>query len=302
MYKYLKLLNNPQKSLNFFQQFLSFQTNLSTNRSSSSVIFQHRSDISDGVYELLLNRPEARNAINKDMCSLIEEAINECNKSKNMRCLIIGSKVDGTFCSGADLKERLKMKQEDVAGHVKRLRRMIECIAKIPVPVIGAIDGVAVGGGMELALACDLRVISGKGSLGLVETKLAIIPGAGGTQRLTRLLSIAKAKELIFSGRIVKAPEAVMLGLANIGVGITKEVSGFAAYNKALELAEQLGRYHGPIALRMAKKAIDEGYSLSMKEALKVEENCYEQVINTNDRMEGLKAFKDKRPPNYLGN
>ncbi|CAG8813436.1 20344_t:CDS:2, partial [Racocetra persica] len=160
--------------------------------------------------------------------------------------------------------ERAGMSPSDVTKFIQNIRRAFRELETLPIPSIAVIDGAAVGGGFELALCCDLRVAGENAKLALPETRLAIIPGAGGTQRLARVIGIAKAKELIYTGRILGPQEALNLG---------------------------------PIALRMAKLAIDRGNQLDLDSALEFENACYEQVIPTEDRIEGLKAFKDKRPP-----
>lgn len=165
-------------------------------------------------------------------------------------------------------------------------------------PIIAALDGVALGGGLEMALSCDLRVAADTTKMGLVETKLAIIPGAGGTQRLPRIVGPAMAKELIFTGRVIDGAEAFKLGLVNRVVAQNQE--GDAAYGKALELAKEI-LPQGPIALRMAKTAIDRGIEVDLDTGLTIEEFCYAQVIPTKDRLEGLMAFKEKRSPRYKG-
>lgn len=165
-------------------------------------------------------------------------------------------------------------------------------------PVIGALDGAALGGGLEMALACDIRTAAANAKLGLVETRLAIIPGAGGTQRLPRVLSPSLAKELIFTARVFTGAEAKEMGICNHSVeqNSTKD----AAFLKALEIAREI-LPNGPIGVRMAKKAIDKGINVDLTSGYAIEEACYAQVIPTKDRLEGLKAFAEKRKPSYKG-
>lgn len=168
----------------------------------------------------------------------------------------------------------------------------------LPMPTIAALDGVALGGGLEMALACDIRVASSTAKMGLVETKLAVIPGAGGTQRLPRIIGQSLAKELIFTARVLDGTEAHRLGLVNHVQ--EQNLQGNAAYLKALELAKEI-LPQGPIALRAAKKAISAGAQTDFDNALAIEKLCYAEVIPTKDRLEGLKAFREKRPPVYTG-
>lgn len=217
---------------------------------------------------------------------------------KNVRVVVIRSLVPGVFCAGADLKERASLTPSEVSRFVTSLRGLLKSIEQLPMPVISAIDGAALGGGLEMALACDIRTVADTAKLGLVETKLAIIPGAGGTQRLPRILGPALAKELIFTARVLNGTEAKELGICNHVV--PQNESSDAAYNRALEIAKEI-LPNGPIGVRMAKKAIDQGTQVDLNTGYAIEEACYAQVIPTKDRLEGLKAFAEKRKPVYKG-
>jgi len=186
------------------------------------------------------------------------------------------------------------MPTSEVAPFVDRLRATFTAMENLPMPTIAAIDGVALGGGLELALSCDLRVASADSKLGLTETKLAIIPGAGGTQRLPRIIGIAKAKELIFTARMFDGNTALSIGLANAVADSGK------AYEKALELAREI-RPRGPVALKMAKLAVSKGMEVDKATGFAIEEAAYAQVIPTKDRLEALAAFKEKREPIFKG-
>ncbi|XP_073200998.1 methylglutaconyl-CoA hydratase, mitochondrial isoform X3 [Lepidochelys kempii] len=199
---------------------------------------------------------------------------------------------------GADLQERAKMHSSEVSSFVSKARATINEMANLPVPTIAAIDGTALGGGLELALACDIRVAASSAKMGLVETKLAIIPGAGGTQRLPRMIGVSLAKELIFSARIVDGKEAKSIGL--VSHVVEQNESGDAAYRRALALAQEF-LPQGPLAIRVAKLAINQGMEVDLVTGLAIEEACYAQTIPTKDRIEGLLAFKEKRPPRYKG-
>jgi len=190
------------------------------------------------------------------------------------------------------------MSLEEVAPFVSRTRKIFDDLSNLEVPLIAALDGVALGGGLELALACDFRFAASTSKMGLVETKLGIIPGAGGTQRLPRLVGISKAKELILTGRVIDGNKASEIGLVN--QSIQQNDKGDAAYQIALQFAQEISK-NGPIAVKMAKLSIDKGLEVNMQAALLLEENCYSVVIPTKDRVEGLNAFKEKRPPNYIG-
>ncbi|XP_013870573.1 methylglutaconyl-CoA hydratase, mitochondrial [Austrofundulus limnaeus] len=251
-----------------------------------------------GIVVLGINRPKAKNSISKNLVKLMFEAIENIKKNNKARSVILSSLVPGIFCAGADLKERAKMHQSEVGPFVSKARTLITELGNLPVPTIAAIDGAALGGGLEMALACDIRIASDSAKMGLVETKLAIIPGAGGTQRLPRLIGISLAKELIFAAKVVDGKEAHALGLVNHSV--EQNDSGDAAYLRALELAREINP-QGPIAVRMAKLAINQGIEVDLSTGLAIEEACYAQVIPTKDRLEGLAAFKEKRNPQYRG-
>ncbi|KAJ8261516.1 hypothetical protein COCON_G00172390 [Conger conger] len=227
-----------------------------------------------GIVVFGINRPKAKNAISKNLVKMMSEAVEAVKGSNKVRTVIICSLVPGIFCAGADLKERAKMHQSEVGPFVAKARGLITELGSLPMPTIAAIDGAALGGGLEMALACDIRVAATTAKMGLVETKLAIIPGAGGTQRLPRIVGVSVAKELIFSARAVGGAEAAALGL-------------FLP--------------QGPIAIRMAKLAINQGIEVDLATGLAIEEACYAQVIPTKDRIEGLTAFKEKRAPRYKG-
>nr|XP_020653207.1 methylglutaconyl-CoA hydratase, mitochondrial [Pogona vitticeps] len=251
-----------------------------------------------GIVVLGLNRAHAKNALNKNLVKMISKVTEALKTDKKVRTVIFRSEVPGVFCAGADLKERAKMHSSEVSSFVSKARTTINEMANLPVPTIAAIDGIALGGGLELALACDIRVAATSAKMGLVETKLAIIPGAGGTQRLPRTIGVSLAKELIFSARVIDGEEAKSIGL--ISHVVEQNEAGDAAYRRALALAREF-LPQGPVAMRVAKLAINQGMEVDLLTGLAIEEACYAQTIPTKDRIEGLLAFKEKRPPRYKG-
>lgn len=251
-----------------------------------------------GIAIIGMNKPDTKNAFSLSLVQNFCKTLDVLAHDKNVRVVIIRSLVPGVFCAGADLKERAKLSPAEVARFVTSLRGLLRDIEQLPMPVISAIDGAALGGGLEMALASDIRTTSDTAKLGLVETKLAIIPGAGGTQRLPRILGPALAKELIFTGRVLNGVEAKQLGISNHVV--PQNEKNDAAYHKALEIATEI-LPNGPIGVRMAKKAIDQGSQVDINTGYAIEEACYAQVIPTKDRIEGLKAFAEKRKPIYKG-
>jgi methylglutaconyl-CoA hydratase len=251
-----------------------------------------------GIVVLELNRPEAKNAFNRTLAANFFHAIDAIKYDTNVRVLIVRSMVPGIFCAGADLKERLKLSNLEVKIFVSQLRSLTNAVENLPMPVIAAIDGAALGGGFELALACDMRTASEDAVLGLVETRLAIIPGAGGTQRLSRLIGPAFAKELIFTAKTLTGAEALEMGIVNYAV--KQNSDGDSAYTKALELGREIIP-NGPLSLKLAKVAINVGLDVDMNTGNIIEEACYAQVVPTHDRVEGLTAFMEKRTPLYTG-
>ncbi|KAI5139618.1 enoyl-CoA hydratase domain-containing protein 2, mitochondrial isoform X2 [Manis pentadactyla] len=251
-----------------------------------------------GITEILMNRPSACNALGNVLVSQLLEALAQLREDRQVRVLLFRSGVKGVFCAGADLKEREQMSEAEVGVFVHRLRGLMNEIAAFPAPTIAAMDGFALGGGLELALACDLRVAASSAVMGLIETTRGLLPGAGGTQRLPRCLGVALAKELIFTGRRLSGAQAQALGLVNHAVAPNKE--GDAAYHRALALAQEI-LPQAPIAVRLGKVAIDRGIEVDIASGMAIEGICYAQNIPTRDRLEGMAAFREKRPPQFLG-
>ncbi|WP_194165697.1 enoyl-CoA hydratase [Oceanobacillus sp. CFH 90083] len=244
---------------------------------------------------ITLNRPGAANALSSAMLTDLENCIQKIRDDEEIRCVVITASGEKAFCAGADLKERRTMNDEDVVAAVQRISRVCDSIEKIDVPVIAAINGVAFGGGLEIALACDLRVAANHVKLGLTETSLAIIPGAGGTQRLPRLIGVGQAKLLIYTAKTVSAEDALAIGL------IERSVAASFLQDEAISIARKITK-NGPIAMKQAKKAINQGIDLPIDKALQLEHASYVKLIPTKDRKEGLLAFQEKRKPDYQGN
>jgi len=273
--------------------------NLNTTSSTEQdLVVEYLEEENHGIVVLGLNRPKAMNALSKNLCANLISAIDAVKFDKSVRVLIIRSHAKGAFCAGADLKERAKMTPAEVGPFVAKGREIIGAWANLPMPVIAAVDGVALGGGLEMALACDLRVASSDARLGLTETKLAIIPGGGGTQRLPRVVGVAKARELIYTARILNGKEALDIGLVNHCV--EQNDVGDAAYQRSLALAKEI-LPNGPIGVAMAKMAINKGTEVDLASGLSFEEAAYAQVIPTKDRIEALTAFREKRKPVFKG-
>ena len=243
---------------------------------------------------LTMNRPEVMNCLNFELLYAIRDKIESLYYRTDIRTVIITGMGEKSFCAGADLKERAGLTQDEVKKFILTIRNLLTTIQNLPMPVISAVNGVALGGGTEIALASDIRIASENASMGLTETRLAIIPGGGGTQRLPRIIGVAKAKELIFTGRRVDAKEALEIGLVN------KVASQENLVDECLKIADMISET-GPIAVEMAKYAIDRGIETDLATGLAIESNAYRVTIPTEDRIEGLTAFREKRKPQYKG-
>ena len=248
----------------------------------------------DGIAILTLNRPEVMNSFNVALLHALKEQIDDLKFNTNIRVVIITGSGQKAFCAGADLKERTTYSESQVKAFIFTIRNLFTSIEYLNKPVIAAINGVALGGGTELALACDIRIAATNALMGLTETRLAIIPGAGGTQRLPRLIGRGKAKELIFTGRRIDAKEALQIGLVN---QIYEQES---LLDECLKMAAMICET-GPIAIEQAKYAINYGLETDLHTGLGIESNAYWVTIPTEDRLEGLAAFQEKRKPVYKG-
>ncbi|MEM7310041.1 MAG: enoyl-CoA hydratase-related protein [Planctomycetota bacterium] len=243
---------------------------------------------------LTIQRPEVMNCLSFPTLRRFRTLCEELREDLSIRCILITGAGEKSFCAGADLKERKTMPDERVPHFVRNIRALMDDVEALPQPTVAVINGFAFGGGTELALACDLRVAAAHAKVGLTETSLAIIPGAGGTQRMPRLIGRSRAKDLILTARRIDAAEGERIGLLN------RVAAEGTLRDEALELAAAIAA-NGPVATRAAKAAIDSGTELPMEEGLQVEAKCYERVLGTQDRLEALAAFADKRKPQYTG-
>ena len=250
--------------------------------------------IEDGICVVTLNRPARLNAMNGELVEALRSTFEHIQDSNDIRVVILTASGDRAFCVGADLKERQTMSDIEVSERIKSYKIAFEAISKLNKPVICAINGFAFGGGLEIALACDFRIAGDTAVLGLTETRLGIIPAAGGTQRLARLVGPSMAKELIFGAVKMSADNAKDRGVVNRVVPMDQLLISAVDWAKQIAMA-------APIALAQAKKAIDEGIELSLDDAIDLEAQCYATLIPTEDRLEGLHAFAEKRPPQWSG-
>jgi enoyl-CoA hydratase/carnithine racemase len=246
-----------------------------------------RLEVADGVGTIRLDRPPM-NALNAQVQEELRAAAHEAGDRDDVRAVVLygGEKV---FAAGADIKEMADMSYADMAGRAGALQSAFTAVARIPKPVIAAVTGYALGGGCELALCADFRVAAADAKLGQPEILLGIIPGAGGTQRLARLVGPAKAKDIVFSGRFVEAAEALEIGL------VDRVVEPAEVYQAALTWA---GRYSsGPAhALRAAKEAVDRGLEVDLETGLTIERQLFAALFATEDRGIGMRSFLENGP------
>jgi enoyl-CoA hydratase/carnithine racemase len=244
------------------------------------------------VMVVTLNRPEAMNAFNTRMGEEMRALFRDYDhfQTPDLRAVIVTGAGERAFCTGGDLKERRGMSDETWRRQHIVFEEKNEAVWRFPVPIIAAVNGYALGGGTELALACDFIYASEKASFGLPEVTRGIMPGNGGTQRLPRRIGIGRAKELLYTGRIIDAQQALEWGLVNRLCAPDKLLE------EALATAKQIAK-SGPIGVRQVKKAVDRGAYLPLEAGLILEIEAYQSPVFSEDRHEGINAFNEKRPP-----
>jgi len=247
--------------------------------------------IDKGVYTITLNRSETRNALDHKMLSLINEAVINAEEKDNVRVIVIQSKLDNVFASGADLKKLNK--REPLQNLKPGMQKVYENIANSNKVTIALINGYALGGGCELALACDIRIAMKDATLGFPELNLGIIPGAGGTQRLSRMIGIGRALDMILTGKFIDGIEAERIGM------VSYVAENNADKSKLLQsLLEKLYK-KGPIALQLSKYALVKGYDSPMNVSLWLEKLSQTVAFGTQDKEEGINAFLEKRKAHF---
>lgn len=251
-----------------------------------------RLEVTDGIGTIRLERPPV-NALNTQVQEELRIAAHAASEDEAVRAVVVHG-VGRHFAAGADITEFTGVTYQEMVARAGALSSAFDAVARIPKPVVAAITGYALGGGCELALACDWRVVADDARLGQPEIKLGIIPGAGGTQRLARLIGPAKAKDLIFTGRMIDSDEALRIGL------VDRVVTASEVYATAVELVRQFTT--GPaLALRAAKQAVDGGLSVDLAAGLALESHLFAGLFATDDRIEGATAFVEKRNPEFTG-
>jgi enoyl-CoA hydratase len=251
-------------------------------------------DAGAAVATVTIDRPQVLNALDDVTLRELLAAFEGLAGSPLLRCVILTGAGDKAFVAGADIARMSGLGPREARAFAELGHELGDAIEALSVPVIAAVNGFALGGGCELALACDIRIAAETAEMGLTEVRLGIIPGAGGTQRLARVAGVAAAKELTLTGRRIGAARARELGLVSEVVPPAELPAAAARWAAEISGA-------APLALTAAKRAIDEGVALPLHEGLAVERARYEEVLVTDDRNEGLAAFAQKRPPVYKG-
>ncbi len=251
-------------------------------------------EIENNLAKIILNRPEKSNSIGKLLLNEFYQNLKLIKQNPKINLLIIKGSGEKVFSAGADLKERLLMSRIEVIQFLDLFQETCYLIESLEIPTIAEMNGSAFGGGLEVALCTDLRYLKEGSEIGLTETKLGIIPGAGGTQRLSRLIGESKSKELIFTGRRISANKPKEFGIVN---DIFSKENFETEINKISD--EILSS--GPIAVKLAKEAIQNGLKTELVKGISIERECYLKTLETKDRLEALKAFSEKRKPNFIG-
>jgi len=249
---------------------------------------------SEGIATVTLNRPEALNAFSKEVIEEVLTAMEDAKADESIRVVVLTGAGEKAFSAGADIKAMKginALKARDLSLIGEKLCVSLENLEK---PVIAALNGYALGGGLEVAMACDLRIASENSRMGQTEINIGLIPGWGGTQRLTRLIGSTKAKEMVFTGKMIDARTAEQLGIVNMVVQADKFRETVRAF--ALDLAQK-----APIAIRIAKALINKGAEIGIDSALALEREGFGVVASTEDLQEGVTAFAEKRKPTFRG-
>lgn len=243
-----------------------------------------------GAVEIWLNRPERLNALGFAMTQELTRAVDDAVASGATALFLRGR--GRAFCTGADLKERRTMTKEQQYAHNRAINAAANALAAAPVPTVAVIHGAAMGGGLEIALACDIRIAAASASIGLTETRIGAIPGAGGTQRLPRLVGVSQALRMMFAGEPVSGRRAAEIGLVNDSIA-DDDLDNFVA-----RFMETLGS-RSPATARMLKTVVYAGMSVPLADGLECERKALSTVFGSADYAEGLAAFAEKRPPNF---
>lgn len=250
-------------------------------------------DVDEHVATVTINRPEKRNALNAAVRRELSEAVRRLGDDDDARVLVLTGAGEKAFVAGADIGEFAGRTPLDQRAAMKA-PRVFDLVAQCPKPIIASINGYALGGGCELALACDTRIAARSARLGQPEIRLGILPGGGGTQRLPRLVGAGRAMRMILSGEMIDADEALRIGL------VDEVVEDDALRERTLELARSIAQ-HSPVALRLAKDAVRASMEMPLAAGLRFERELFVTAFSSDDKDEGVRAFLEKRAPQFRG-
>jgi E-phenylitaconyl-CoA hydratase len=253
-------------------------------------------EVQDGIAVMTLNRPQAMNAIDPETAAQLREQWHAISRDKQVRCVILTAAGTRAFCTGADLKKTMPPAQgvAELAFGVETVAHLLDGIDAVKVPIVCAINGYALGGGLELALACDIRIAGESAKFGLTEVCIGSIPGGGGTQRLPRTIGLSNATHLLLTGEIVDAAEALRIGL------VSRLVPDAELMAAARAVAAKIAA-NAPLAVTAVKGLIHDGLELPLEQAMRHEAMVFGILRDSHDRIEGRKAFQEKRRPDFLG-
>ena len=243
---------------------------------------------------LKINRPKALNALNSKVIAEIDSALESIEDNREIRVLVITGSGEKSFVAGADIVELAGLSNEQAEKFAKRGQEVFRRLELLKIPVIAAVNGYALGGGTELALACDFIYASDSARFGQPEVLLGIMPGFGGTQRLMRVVGINRARELIYTGDHILADEALRIGLVN------KVIPQSELMREVMRVAQTIAT-RGPLAIAASKEAINDGYDVTLDKGLEFEKDLFRDLFDTDDSKEGTRAFVEKREPRFRG-
>jgi len=251
-------------------------------------------EVKEGIAYVTINRPKVLNALNDQVISELEQVFTSIKEDDQVKAVILTGAGEKAFVAGADITQLVDLNTLQGKNFARKGQEVFCLIESLGKPVIAAVNGFALGGGCELAMSCTLRIASTKAKLGQPEVNLGIIPGYGGTQRLSRLVGKGRAMELLITGRMVDAQEAYQMGLVN------KVVEPEELMEEAEKLAKTI-MSKGPIAVKLAMEAVNRGLEVSLEEGLRIEADLFGLSCSTEDKVEGTKAFLEKRKPSFQG-